>query len=174
MRLGAISYLEMDAKMIRNVWNNALRTLMMGIALLWLCGGCAHLERIIQPKSESPSVEDPQAPEPNPFVHEVQWPGESLSIIAKWYTGDGTNWKALAKANTGLNPNLIRIGDRIVIPRSILENEKQMPRDFLPSSSQRTEETRTPGTDEAASGNQELGREQLELLDEVWDVSLEP
>ena len=164
----------MDAMMTSNVWNKAARALMIGSVLMWLFGGCTHLEKMIQPKSESSAVDGSAAQESNPFVHEVQWPGESLSIIAKWYTGDGKNWKALAKANTSLDPNLIRIGDRIVIPRSMIENDKQMPRDFLPSPSQKAEGGRAPGTDEAAAGNQELGREQLELLDEVWDVSLEP
>ncbi|HBN26306.1 MAG TPA: hypothetical protein DD405_02425 [Desulfobacteraceae bacterium] len=31
------------------------------------------------------------------FIHSVKWPGETIKIIAKWYTGDITNWKSIAE-----------------------------------------------------------------------------
>ncbi len=168
-----IPYLAMGEKMRRSAWNPALKSLMLGLALVWICSGCSHLERITQPNSQASPVEDPAAKERKSFDHRVKWQGESLSIIAQWYTGDSTNWKALAKANPDLNPNLIRIGDRIVIPRNLIENEKPMPRDFLPASTRETGEAQVSATDETAPGKQKLEREQLELLDEVWDVSLD-
>ena len=140
------------------MWHAASKGLVVGLALLWLCGCCTHLEKIFQPilgKSSSGKAET--ASESNPFVHKVKWPGESLSIIAKWYTGDSKNWKALAKTNPDLNPNLIRIGDNIEIPQGLLKKDEPMPRYFMYESSEKSK----------------LEREQLELLDEVWDVSLD-
>lgn len=62
------------------------------------------------------------------FVHRVKWSGESLSLIAKWYTGHYGNWKALAQANPGLNPNRIALGNRIHIPPEMMKTKKPLPR----------------------------------------------
>jgi hypothetical protein len=62
----------------------------------------------------------------NYFEHKVQWPGESLSLIAKWYTGHYGNWKALAQANPGLNPDRIDIGNIIYIPPEIMTTQKRL------------------------------------------------
>ena len=62
------------------------------------------------------------------FVHQVKWRGETLSLIAKWYTGHYGNWKALARANPGLNPNHIVLGNRIHIPADLLKTQKRLPR----------------------------------------------
>ena len=35
------------------------------------------------------------------LVHKVRYPGESVSIIAGWYTGEIDNWKVLAEVNPG-------------------------------------------------------------------------
>jgi hypothetical protein len=63
----------------------------------------------------------------NYFEHKVQWSGESLSLIAKWYTGQYANWKALARANPGLNPDRIEIGNIICIPPEIMITKKLLP-----------------------------------------------
>jgi hypothetical protein len=62
------------------------------------------------------------------FVHQVRWRGETLSLIAKWYTGHYGNWKALAQANPGLNPNRIALGNRIYIPPEMMKTQKPLPR----------------------------------------------
>jgi LysM repeat protein len=67
------------------------------------------------------------------YVHTVRWPGESLSIISKWYTGNIDQWSAVAKANPALNPNLIRVGVKIRIPKKIMTNVKPMPKEFVAS-----------------------------------------
>ena len=46
----------------------------------------------------------PVTPKKTSFVHMVQWSGETLPIIAKWYTGDSDNWQFLADANPNINP----------------------------------------------------------------------
>ena len=63
----------------------------------------------------------------------VRWPGETLSIIAQWYTGSWKNWKALSKANPTLNPKRIVIGGHIFIPEDLMKSRKPMPLSFLPS-----------------------------------------
>ncbi|MGD2187912.1 MAG: LysM domain-containing protein, partial [Desulfobacterales bacterium] len=70
----------------------------------------------------------------NSFKHKVQWPGETLSLIAKWYTGHYGNWKALAKANPGLNPNRIAIGNIINIPTEIMKLKEPLPRKYVAKS----------------------------------------
>jgi hypothetical protein len=65
------------------------------------------------------------------FIHQVKWDNESLSIIAKWYTGSLMNWKALAKANPEMEPTVIHKGDRIRIPVSMLKTRDPMPADFV-------------------------------------------
>jgi hypothetical protein len=65
------------------------------------------------------------------FIHQVKWPNESLSIIAKWYTGSLMNWKALAKANPEMEPTVIHKGDRIRIPVSMLKTRAPMPQQFV-------------------------------------------
>lgn len=70
-------------------------------------------------------------PKPNYFYHRVRYAGETLSIIAKWYTGDGENWRALSKANPKLNPNRIRVGSKIRIPAKLLNTRKPLPRSYV-------------------------------------------
>jgi len=77
----------------------------------------------------APKVE----PTAETFVHEVKWPGESLSIIAGWYTGDIQNWKALIPYNPHIKPDLIRVGDRIVIPRTMMKAQEPMPKHYVDS-----------------------------------------
>ncbi len=76
-----------------------------------------------------------KAPLPLPaedyFTHKVKWPGESLSIIAKWYIGQLQDWKLLAKHNPELNPNQIFVGDDIRIPKSRMQTHEPMPREFV-------------------------------------------
>ena len=61
------------------------------------------------------------------YKHTVHWPGESLSLIASWYTGSSKNWRKLAKANPGLNPNRIKGGNVIMIPPSLLKTSVPLP-----------------------------------------------
>jgi hypothetical protein len=61
------------------------------------------------------------------FEHKVQWSGESLSLIARWYTGRYANWKEVAEANPGLNPDRIDIGNIIYIPPEIMTTQKPLP-----------------------------------------------
>lgn len=67
----------------------------------------------------------------NHVTHTVRAQGETLFAIAAWYTGQGLNWKQLVDANPGLNPNRMRIGETIHIPRKLVKRVDAMP---IPSS----------------------------------------
>jgi hypothetical protein len=116
----------------------------VGLVLLMICTGCASIP------SESPEPDAstipygvaPKFPAKNKagapqevsyYVHTVKWPGESVSIIAAWYTGDLKNWEALAKANPNINPNRIFEGNKILIPENMLKTRIPMPKDFVDS-----------------------------------------
>jgi nucleoid-associated protein YgaU len=67
------------------------------------------------------------ASKPSEFiVHTVQRRGETLPIIAKWYTDESVNWKALSKANPRTNPQRIKIGSQVKIPGNLLVTREPM------------------------------------------------
>ncbi len=65
------------------------------------------------------------------YVHTVRWKGETASIIAAWYTGDGGNWKALAEANPQINMSRVYGGTKILIPRALLKTRDPLPQYFV-------------------------------------------
>jgi hypothetical protein len=67
-----------------------------------------------------------------------------LSFIAAWYTPSWQNWKALAKANPGLDPKRIEVGDEIRIPEALLKTRKPMPSHFLPTMSKKAVQPAPP------------------------------
>lgn len=92
------------------------------------------------------------------FVHQVKWPNESLSIIAKWYTGSLMNWKILAKANPEMEPTVIHKGDQIRIPVNMLKTRDPIPEEFVDELVQSLKK-KTP-----AQGAQEEKREEEPAL----------
>ncbi|MFA6147128.1 MAG: hypothetical protein WC899_02835 [bacterium] len=67
------------------------------------------------------------------LVHKVRYPGESVSIIAGWYTGQIDNWKILAEVNPDVNPNVIHEGMSINIPESMLIKREPMTKEYVDS-----------------------------------------
>ena len=61
------------------------------------------------------------------YRHTVRWSGESMSLIARWFTGASKNWRKLAKANPRINPNRIKKGNVIVIPTKLLKTREPLP-----------------------------------------------
>ena len=91
-------------------------------------------------------------------LHQVQWEGETLSIIAKWYTGNSKNWKKLAKANPWVEPNNMFAGLKVKIPRQLLRNKKKMPREFVLSSASKNKDTsKTIEVSEKEAGGSSTG-----------------
>ena len=108
-----------------------IRKGLIGIILVLACMvlGCAYSSKEAKP---TPSVEKAQPPEKSPyFVHKIRWPGETLSVIAMWYTGNFRNWRALAKANPKLNPNRMFCGSELVVPTDLLKTRKPLPKEFV-------------------------------------------
>ena len=79
----------------------------------------ASAHKVVMPIRDADSAAD--------FVHTVRYRGESLSIIAAWYTGNVENWTKLAQANPTLDPNLIAVGQKLTIPASILTRSESLP-----------------------------------------------
>ncbi len=77
------------------------------------------------------SLEAKPKPKEVSYVHTVKWSGETLSIIAGWYTGNTENWKALAKANPDIKVNRIFAGNKILIPESLMKTREPMPKEFV-------------------------------------------
>ena len=68
---------------------------------------------------------------PRYHQHKIRWPGETLSLVSKWYTGRYKNWRKLAYHNPEINPNRIKIGQKIYIPVTLLKTRKPMPEKFV-------------------------------------------
>ena len=83
------------------------------------------------PVVPSPPSRD-EAPAKKAYLtHTVRFSGETVSIIAGWYTGDIENWKALAEANPNINPNRIFVGQKILLPEDLLKTREPMPKEFV-------------------------------------------
>ncbi len=88
--------------------------------------GCSSPKKVQESPRESAYTTDYTVPAGNfvqpaavvptgtePRVHTVQ-KGESLSVIAKQY---GVTVKAIAEANNIANPNMIKINQKLIIPK---------------------------------------------------------
>ena len=58
------------------------------------------------------------------IYHQVLYPGESLALIAKWYTGDPGNWRRIADINPDVDPDRIFLDQVIRIPRDLAVKTK--------------------------------------------------
>lgn len=65
------------------------------------------------------------------LVHYVTFPGETLPLIARWYTFDRSNGSRLARMNQLANPDHLAIGDVIVIPSYLLKNRYRLTEEAL-------------------------------------------
>ena len=82
-------------------------------------------------RDKTPAQAISSQPEADFLSHTVKWKGETLSIIAKWYTGSLDNWKKIAEANPDLDPARIAIGSKIRIPDRLLKIRKPMPKKYI-------------------------------------------
>ena len=132
------------------------------LAILLIFSGCAQMKTFF--KSDSDSAEVKQAGKSTSYYqHKVRWEGETLSLIAKWYTGSQKNWKVLAKNNSWLEPNDLSVGHRIFIPRNLLKTKKPMPRDFVFASKSKSEVRQTKAKQAEQAGGVLTESEAVEL-----------
>ncbi|HUJ89554.1 MAG TPA: hypothetical protein VLX12_05100 [Syntrophorhabdales bacterium] len=87
-----------------------------------------------QPRPTGPaSIKPKPAPETPYSVHTVKWRGETVSIIAGWYTGDIQNWKVLKEYNPDINSNRIFEGNKIRIPEYMMKTKAPMTKEYVDS-----------------------------------------
>ena len=104
-----------------------MRKMLGAIALASLIVGCGA--EAPPPKPE-PVVEAPAPKPPALFAHRVSFSGQTLSTIAKWYTGDAANWRQLTEpVNTGLTECCakLKVNRVIYLPRDLVTQTKPMP-----------------------------------------------
>ena len=65
------------------------------------------------------------------YVHTVNFSGETLGIIANWYTGRPGNWRSILQHNRGLEVRRIRVGDRIRIPSQLMQTRETLSQAFV-------------------------------------------
>lgn len=115
------------------------------LAIIVLCAGCATSDGQKpqgQERLSPPAVTGPPAPaepttpktvEEKYYIHTIKWSGETISIIAGWYTGDIQNWRTLAEANPEIDPNKVSIGMRLRIPERIMTTKAPMTKEHVDS-----------------------------------------
>ena len=64
------------------------------------------------------AVTTPPAP-PEFYTHEVSFAGETLAMIARWYTGDADNWEVIHQHNQDIEVRKMLLGSKILIPIEI-------------------------------------------------------
>ena len=105
-----------------------MRKMLGAIALALLAVGCGR--EAPSPKPE-PVVEAPVSKPPALlFAHRVSFRGQTLSTIAKWYTGDAANWRQMTDpVNTGLTECCakLKVNRVVYIPRELVTQTKPMP-----------------------------------------------
>ena len=84
--------------------------------------GALSLDQIIQNNSGHPAEISPKGD----LVHYVTFPGETLSMVARWYTRERSNAGSLARINRLRNPDKLSLGDVIVVPSYMLKNPNRM------------------------------------------------
>ena len=115
-------------------------------------------------KSDSKSAKvKPAGKNTSYYEHKVRWKGETLSLIAKWYTGSQKNWKVLAKDNSWLEPNNLSTGHKVFIARNLLKTKKPMPRDFVYGSKSKHQVRKTKATKAEPGGGDLTESKKVEL-----------
>ncbi|MCX7953083.1 MAG: LysM domain-containing protein [Deltaproteobacteria bacterium] len=110
-----------------------MRSLISSVLAFFLIAyGCAKKQ------TSKVSVTQPSNPY---FEHTVEFKGETLPIIAEWYTNDRNNWKIILNENPWLQPNNLKHGDKIKIPRQLVQRVDTLPESFV---AQKRRQTKKP------------------------------
>lgn len=129
----------------RHSFSAQFLSMICGRAVIGACiVGLALVGPIGCQKRSSPFPTEEQL---NNVRHTVKTQGETLFAIAAWYTGQGMNWKQLVDANPGLNPNKMKIGDVIHIPRRLVLRVDPMPSSAGSANSKRSVSTTRSSAD---------------------------
>lgn len=77
----------------------------------------------------------PPTPQQQYLFHTISYPGETLGIIASWYTGNVQNWTVIRNANPELDPTKLRLGSVVRIPRGLVVKDAPLPKSAVGSTS---------------------------------------
>ena len=137
-------------------------------AILLVFSGCTQMQTFLKSDSNSAKAKPAKSKvkKESYYVHKVRWEGETLSLIAKWYTGSQKNWKVLAKDNPWLEPNDISTGHKIFIPRNLLKTKKPMPHDYVVASKSK-HKVRKTGAKQADGAGDGLSESKADAMDFV-------
>ena len=136
------------------------------LAILLIFSGCTQMKTFFKSDSNSAKVKPAgksTSKNTSYYEHKVRWEGETLSLIAKWYTGSQKNWKVLAKDNPWLEPNNLSTGHKIFIARNLLKTKKPMPRDFVLASKSKHQVRKTKAKQAEKPGRSLSESELIEL-----------
>lgn len=110
-------------------------------------------------KKEKRIVELPRV-EAEPFLyHQVRYPGETLFFIAKWYTGEGRNYKLIESANPDLIRDKIFLDQIIRIPKALVQRSEKFEKKELQAFLDKYKKalpTLAPVADPEVEGNEDL------------------
>ena len=117
---------------------NRMCRLLVTAVLVTVVVGCSMFKPKLSPPeaAKTPSYAATTAVKPPTqksahLIHQILWPGETLSIIAKWYTGDYRNWPALVEATPWLVNSRVAVGDKVLIPDHLVTNRSPLPKTYL-------------------------------------------
>ncbi|RMD86925.1 MAG: hypothetical protein D6808_02375 [Candidatus Dadabacteria bacterium] len=80
---------------------------------------------------QTKSVETAEQTPKGDIVHYVTYNGETLIMISRWYTHDWRNVGKLARINKLKHPNLLEIGDMIIIPSYLVKSTVRLTKEAV-------------------------------------------
>ena len=115
------------------------RVVTFSVCLILCVSGCFSNQtnsrennRSVEARSEvGVSNVDPFARTPVEYVLTKR--GETLSQIARNFTGSGNNWAKIARYNKHLNPHRLKLGQKVFIPGHLLEDKRIAPSSTEPT-----------------------------------------
>jgi hypothetical protein len=81
------------------------------------------------PAPTAPKSEQIQVSEGEDIVHTIQFRGETLRLIAEWYTGNAESAARIARINGLADANSLAMGQTLRIPRYLAKNDKPLTQD---------------------------------------------
>jgi len=90
------------------------------------------------------------------YLHKVRWPEESLSAIARWYTGSTRNARILARITPNLRKADLRPGDVVFIPQELARRSEPMSHNYARRYGKATPPGKPPEAGTAEPGTDDL------------------
>ena len=95
--------------------------LLMPLVALILLGCATHDQLKAKVDMPPPALEKPE------FIFHKVMPGETMATIAKWYSGNGNQWKAISEQNPGMDPWRLKRDEIVKVPAYLATVHKEQP-----------------------------------------------